>query len=169
MTVAIPSRRNGWSSTVRTRIGASFVAMAIIVQSRPRSRFPSCRCRDRVLSKDTLVHERFARLPYPVPNLNDCAIIRKSSRSIPPSRGRDKFELGRLHFVQRLYSMFPTGGAGGALLLLRLSVAGIFLNLGLHRQQGACLVWSSWVQNSNCDPTGYRVNDSPLFHHALYL
>ena len=42
--------------------------------------------------------------------------------------------------------MFPGAGAGGALLLLRLSVAGIVLNMALHREQGACLVWSNWAQ-----------------------
>jgi uncharacterized membrane protein YphA (DoxX/SURF4 family) len=48
--------------------------------------------------------------------------------------------------VQRLYSMFPAGGVGGALLLLRLSVAGAYLSAALYRQSGSCLVWSGWVQ-----------------------
>jgi uncharacterized membrane protein YphA (DoxX/SURF4 family) len=47
--------------------------------------------------------------------------------------------------MQRLYSMFPEGSAGAALFLLRLSVAGTYLNLALSRASGSCLVWSGWV------------------------
>ena len=50
--------------------------------------------------------------------------------------------LGRLVRVQRLFSMFPTGMAGIALVLLRLSVAVMLLMLGYPRGGSNSSIWA---------------------------